>query len=152
MFPLLLAALAIQLPPEAGGPVPPPMSGQLIVPQDAVQRAAEAAPGVVPGTFVLTVKASGRDRRGRLYLNSERDYRDQRNLSIEVMPAAAAALEARNAQLPEDFFVGRTLLVRGAARRVRIDFSYDGQQTGLYYYQTHVVVTQPDQIQVVPSP
>ena len=49
--------------------------------------AADKAPDRVPGVFVLNVQASGRSN-GDLYLNSETDYRDQRNLSIRILPKA----------------------------------------------------------------
>ena len=129
------AAIQPQFPTRAG----------TIEPRDAILLAADAAPRAVPGTFAMLVRATGRER-GRIYLNSELDYRDQRNLTINIDPAAAKALERRLGQAPDRFFKRKWIEVRGTAQRTRIGFFDDGKPTGLYYYQTHVRVTDPDQI------
>lgn len=120
-----------------------------LTPVQAVFAAATAAPGATGGVFEFTVRATGRDG-DCLYLNSEADYRDQRNLSIAVLPAVQQGLEQRFGPLATGL-VGRTISVRGAARRVRIDFTDAGSPTGKYYYQTHVVVGAPGQIEVLPA-
>lgn len=121
----------------------------VLTPPEAVFRAAGAAPAGVHAIFVMPVRAAGRDG-GRIYLNSERDYRDQRNLSISIGPRAAAALAARHGAAPDAFFPGRRIRVTGAARRVRIDFRDSARRpTGLYYFQTHVDVESADQIALV---
>ena len=96
--------------------------------------------------FTLRVRATGRAG-GILYLNSEADYRDQRALTIAVLPSAQAALRVRYGPEPDAYLRGRAIRVRGRARRVRSNFMDDGQPTGKYYYQTHVRVTDADQIQ-----
>lgn len=119
-----------------------------IAPMQAVQLAAAASGRDVSGVFALTVQATGEDR-GRLFLNSERDYRDPRNLSIAVDPQAEAGLAQRFGTPLQATLRGKRLLVSGAARRVRIDFTVDGKPSGKYYYQTHVRVTDPDQIRAL---
>ena len=130
----------------AAAPVqqPAPMA-----PRGAIVAAADAAPRGVPGIFAMRVAATGRVG-PRIYLNSERDYRDQRNLSIEISPWAAQQLAHRFGGAPETRLRGRDIEVRGQARRVRIGF-FDNfhRPTGLYYYQTHVVVTDADQIRIL---
>lgn len=126
---------------------PTPEAGLWIDPGQAVLRAAAAPRTGVTGVFAMTVKATGRT--DKLHLNSERDYRDPRNLSIAVMPAAAAELEAMFGASPEAAMQGKNILVAGTARRVRIDFIVDGKPTGKYYYQTHVRVTDASQIQIL---
>jgi hypothetical protein len=116
-------------------------------PRDAIVAAADAAPRGVSGIFELAVQATDRDR-GRVFLNSETDYRDQRNLTVVISPAAAKALEQHYGRPPEHFFKGRAIRVNGSAMRVRIDFIADGRPTGKYYYQTHVQVTDAAQIRV----
>ncbi len=138
---LLSGCSTAQLPP------PNALSGD-ISPREAVVAAADAAPRSVPGTFALLVRATGRGGR-RVYLNSELDYRDQRNVTVNIDPGAAAALERRFGAPADEFFRGKFIRVRGAARRVRIHFITDGRPTGLYYYQTHVAVGDADQITVV---
>lgn len=116
--------------------------------REAIAAAAEAEGHGVPGLFHMQVRNTGRDR-GRLFLNSELDYRDQRSLNIAVSPQAAVALARRFANHPDSFFRGRTIQVRGEAVRTRITFYSQGRDTGLYYYQTHVEVTHPDQIVLI---
>ena len=117
-------------------------------PEQAVMMAASSAPRTVPGIFTLQVKATGKDKQ-RVYLNSELDYRDQRNLTISIDPRTAKALTVKYGTPPEDFFKGKTIEVRGAARRVTIGFFENKRPTGLYYYQTHVGVGHSSQIQLV---
>ena len=127
--------------------IPKAGAGLWIDPGQAVLRAADAPHTGVTGVFAMTVKATGVIR--SVYLNSERDYRDPRNLSIEVVPAVAAELEARLGAPAQAVLRGKRILVSGTARRVRIDFTIDGQPSGKYYYQTHVRVTDASQIKVL---
>ena len=75
--------------------------------------AADAAPKVVEGVFALTVKAGGRQRE-MLYLNSELDYRDQRNLTIRIYPEAASKLQERVGGDPIQRLYDKAILVKGA--------------------------------------
>jgi len=95
----------------------------------------------------MTVKATGKT--DRVHLNSERDYRDQRNLSIAIEADAAAALAAILGAPPERALKGKQILVAGTARRAKIVFFAEGRPTDKYYYQTHVVVTKASQIQLL---
>lgn len=116
--------------------------------QQAVMAAASAAPRGVPGTFALVVQRA--EMVGpRLFLNSEKDYRDQRNLSIAVEPSALPLLRQAHGPDLRAALVGRDIRVRGVARRVRIGFTSNGRPTGKYYFQTHVTVTSSAQITVV---
>ncbi len=36
----------------------------------------------------------------------------------------------------------------GFARQRRIDFTHFDMPTGKYYYQTHIIVTEPDQVAI----
>jgi hypothetical protein len=115
---------------------------------DAIQLAAAAAPEVVPGTFSLTIQATGTDKHA-LYLNSEADYRDQRCLTIEIPKAAIPALQAKFGKDLEDYFQGKHLLVSGAAERVTVYFVLHHRVTKTYYYQTHILVESPEQLTVM---
>ncbi len=110
---------------------------QWIEPVQAVQRAADAAPDGVHGVFVLQVRGTG-VQNGFVYLNSEADYRDQRNLTIAIAPAAARQLADQFGGDPLAVLMGKHILVNGTAVRTRIDFLANGRVTGKYYYQTHV--------------
>lgn len=102
--------------------------------------------GHVPGLFAMEVKASGRDR-GRLYLNSEADYRDARNLSVVFTPETEAAFKREHGSAPDEFLAGKEIVVLGTARQVKVHFT-DGRgvPSDRYYYQTHLVVAKPDHI------
>lgn len=115
-------------------------------PSQAIQLAADAAPRGVSGVFSMQIHAVG-FQDGVTYLNSETDYRDQRNLTIALSQAAARQVEARLG-VPVEALEGKRIVVRGAARRVQINFTSDGLPTGKYYYQTHVRVTDAAQIQL----
>ena len=117
-----------------------------ITPTQAVMMAADAAPKEVEGVFALTVKAGGWQGK-MLYLNSEFDYRDQRNLTIRIYPEAAGKLQERVGGDPVRGMYDKAILVKGAAVRTKILLLDDaGKPTGKYYYQTHVIVRDDEQI------
>lgn len=126
----------------------PATAGNEIASAQAVQMAAAAAPAGVSGVFAVQVQATDTSN-GITYLNSEMDYRDQRNLSIAIEPLAARQLEAQLGSPPAVALKGKRLLVNGVASRVTIAFIVDGKATDKYYYQTHVTVTDPKQIQIL---
>lgn len=116
---------------------------------EAVLGAANRPGGGLPGEFAFIVRATGWDG-GRLYLNSEADYRDPRNLSIVLEPAVARQLTARPGNDGQQNFVGRIVVVRGMARMTRIDFTIDGgRPSGKYYFQTQVSVGRSEQVRLV---
>ncbi|MFC5594575.1 hypothetical protein [Lysobacter niastensis] len=117
-------------------------------PADAIRRAAEKAPNGAIGMFEIQVVASGRDATN-IYLNSEADYRDPRNLTVRFGPAATKAFTKQFGQAPDVALKGKRIAVAGYARQQRIDFTVGGKPTGKYYYQTHLEVTDPKQIYLV---
>lgn len=105
----------------------------------------------VAGEFALPVKAIGLEA-GRVFLNSESDYRDRNCLTV-VLPLAVAKSLAGSAE-PDALrkhFEGKRLIVRGVARQVRIDFTQDGKPTGKYYYQVHLPVRSAAQVMRLPG-
>ena len=142
-----VAVIALILAAVFASPAPDWGAFRSITPEKAVIAAAKAAPDGVPGIFKMTVRAVGHEN-GRVFLNSELDYRDQRNLTIAMNEDVEKALEAKIGAVSEQAFVGRRIFVRGAAQRVRIDFTARGRPTGKYYYQTHVLVSTPVQVAV----
>jgi len=107
-------------------------------PEQAVFNAAGSAEGI-KGTFEMVVRATGRQG-SHLYLNSQADYRDPRNLSIDIDAVAEQQLAARFRADPESYLIGKVIAVSGVARKTRIDFIADGHRTGKYYYQTHLML------------
>lgn len=143
IFSLVFAALA------ACERAPPSVKGaEWIEPSNAVQLAAASPQDGVTGVFYMTVKAAEQSRR-ILHLNSELDYRDQRNLSVAVGPQATEELTKLLDASPELALKDKRILVIGTAKRAKIIFTEGGKSTDKYYYQTHVSVTKASQIKVL---
>jgi len=84
----------------------------------------------------------------RSFLNSEMDYRDQRNLTVALTRRAAEELWERIGADPMVALKGRNILVTGSAVRTKIYFFAQGVMTDKYYYQTHVNVSNANQVVV----
>lgn len=111
--------------------------------------AAEVAPQSVVATVSMQVRAVG-SQEGITYLNSESDYRDQRNISIAISPAARIKIEAIFGGELSKVAYGKHILVNGAAKRVTIRFfDNNGQRSDKYYYQTQIFVSDPVQIKII---
>lgn len=113
-----------------------------IYPEQAVMNAAAVAPDGVKGVFELPVRATGRQN-GWFYINSQKDYRDPRNLTISMSGKMAQALSQRFGADPAEYLPGKTIAVRGEAKQVKIHFLANGVATDKYYYQTHVHLRDP---------
>lgn len=113
-----------------------------------IGAAAEASPKGVPGEFMFTIKASGKQR-DIIYLNTELDYRDQRNITIAISTDVANYIEQQYQQTALDYYLNKEIKVKGIAQRVQIFFISNGQMSDKYYYQTHIRVSSPEQIEVV---
>ncbi|MDR3526860.1 MAG: hypothetical protein P4L57_06235 [Rhizomicrobium sp.] len=119
-----------------------------ITPSQAIEKAAAVAPQGITGTFDVVVRATG-DQGGDVFLNSQNDYRDPRNVSVVISPFVGAALMKRFGQSPQSYFVGKHILVTGEAKRVTIWFYSNGVRTNKYYYQTHIILADAGQLQIV---
>jgi hypothetical protein len=116
-----------------------------LTPQEAVMKAAEAAPRGIYGVFELEVRRA--EQVGpNFFLNSELDYRDPRNLSVAIGPKAQAELRKAHGDDLGKGLKGKKLQILGYARRVRVDFTSNGRPSGKYYYQTHVPIGDARQI------
>jgi hypothetical protein len=115
---------------------------------DVIGKAAGSVPEGVYGEFTFRIKASG-EQRNIVYLNTEKDYRDQRNVTIALHPKILPQLENKYGSTPKEFFLGKSLFVKGHAKRVRIELLSKGRRTGKYYYQTHIRVDDISKIEVV---
>ena len=116
-----------------------------IEPTEAIRAANEDPSYGVRGHFVMTVKAIGGEH-DVVFLNSERDYRDQRNLTVKMRKTLVPQVE-RRLGVPLQDLKNRRIVVLGTARRVRILFLDEaGRPSGKYYFQTHVAVTSETQI------
>lgn len=113
-----------------------------------IKAAADAAPRGVKGVYNFEIKASGTQRQW-VYLNTELDYRDQRNITVALTPKVAAELTQAYGEPAEDFFLNKSIQVKGYASRVKILFNSQ-RPMGKYYYQTHVPVNDTSQIKILP--
>lgn len=124
----------------------PRLAALRLSPEQAVISAASSPEGT-SGIFEMPVRAAGRAE-GKLFLNSELDYRDPRNLSVAIVPAVEAALSQRLGANPETYLIGKTIAVRGTAKKTRIVFTAAGRPTDKYYFQTHVRLLAADDLTV----
>jgi len=108
----------------------------------------EKAPDGVIGTFQFKIKASG-IKGGVIYLNTEMDYRDRRNITVVIHPKIIDAFTKQFGSSPNLFFINKTIKVSGEAKRVRIDFISNGKRSNKYYFQTHLLISSLKQIKVL---
>jgi hypothetical protein len=145
--PLIAAAAAMLVGASAFAQTPlPPVA---MSPAEMVAAAAAAPSGQGKRvTVAMLVQATGVSH-GHVFLNSELDYRDPRNLSINIDIAAAKQMARQYGSPPDQFFKGKRILVSGTARRVPIVFlDHYHHPTGQYYFQTHVWVRLLSQIRL----
>lgn len=113
-----------------------------------IKAAADSAPKGVPGQYSFQIVATGSQGK-YVYLNTEKDYRDQRAITVTLHPKVIAQLSARYGMPPQEYFINKAIVVNGIAQRVKIAFLSDGKPTGKYYYQTHVRVMDISQLKVM---
>jgi hypothetical protein len=113
--------------------------------QDAIELSEDAAPKMAPGTFSFLIRAVGAQRQ-YVYLNTELDYRDRRNVSVVLLPEFQEAFLTKYGASAEVTLLNKRVTVSSFAKRMPIFFYEDGKQTDKYYYQTHIPVKQLDQI------
>ena len=115
---------------------------------EIIKAAADSAPKGVPGQYTLQIVATGSQGQ-YVYLNTEKDYRDQRAVTVALHPKVISQLSAKYGMPPQEYFLNKAIVVNGKAQRVKIAFLSDGKPTGKYYYQTHVRVMDISQLKVV---
>jgi hypothetical protein len=117
-------------------------------PMEAI-RGANAFPSRgIRGDFVMVVRATGAND-AHVFLNSERDYRDQRNLTIAIPSVLAPSVADHLGVQDLHALEGRRIVVRGTARRVKIGFFHeDGRPTDKYYFQTQLRVGNPRHVRL----
>jgi hypothetical protein len=122
---------------------------EYISPIQAIEKVAEASPKGIRGFFELQVKATGKPK-AVVYLNSELDYRDPRNISIALSPKVVESFISKYGETPELLLKNKKIVVYGEARKVKISFGCNGKRNeNQYYYQTHVRVGSLSQILIV---
>ena len=113
-----------------------------------IEQTAVNAPKGVNGTFQFSIKASG-IKRNVVYLNTELDYRDRRNITVALHPKTIAEFIKKYGTSPESFFINKNIAVTGEAKQTKIWFFSNGKRTEKYYFQTHIRVKSVKQIKVL---
>jgi hypothetical protein len=152
---LPIPPVVVTPPPIAVVRVPPTPSEGLahgvpkLTPEEAVIKAAAAYPRMVFAVFEFRVRRA--EQVGpNFFLNSEDDYRDQRDLSIRILPNVERRLRERFGADLSHALLGHDIRVIGPAVRTRVDFIDDaGKVSGKYYYQTQVPVIDDREIEVL---
>jgi hypothetical protein len=105
----LLAILMLLLPALSAADEPKPIT------------AAEAVKSVGKTTVVVEMevkKAKDRlEKRGIIYLDSEDDFKDPKNLGVAISAEAAAKFKEKGIADPAAHFQGKTIRVRGCVMR-----------------------------------
>ncbi len=113
-----------------------------------IAQTAERAPAGIDGEFVLNIKATGQQG-PRVYLNTELDYRDRRNVTVVLTPEVARYFATTPKASPLEYFLNKRLRIKGTAKQVTIWFFKDGERSEKYYYQTHINIDSHHQIEVL---
>jgi len=112
-----------------------------------IELAEEKAPEGVEGPFTMDILSTG--RHGDIFLNSQLDYRDRRNLTVTINEETAKRLSEVYGSPPEVYFLNKKVKIDGSAYRAKIWFYVNDKPTEEYSFQTRIYVTSPDQIKVI---
>ncbi len=110
-----------------------------------IEQTEAMAPKGLKGEFVLTIKNSGKQN-SRIYLNTQEDYRDRRNITVTLNPSFQKQFHAQYNTDIRNYYEDQTILVKGVAKRVKIWVTASGRKPTKYYFQTHIVVNDLSQI------
>jgi hypothetical protein len=108
-----------------------PADDRPLTPAEARKRVNEK---VVLKMFVKTSK-DRLEKRGEIYLDSEEDFRDEKNMATVIDKDGAAKFKAMGVEDPAGHFKGKTILVTGT---VTLDRE-----------RPRIVVSDPSQIRIV---
>jgi hypothetical protein len=121
---------------------------QLTDVMNIIKLSSERAPNSVDGEFVLYIQAIGSQGK-RVYLNTELDYRDRRNLTVALSSQALNEFRIKHDKNPKEYLLNKKIRVKGKAKQVKIWFFSNGKRTEKYYYQTHIQIDSLNQIEII---
>lgn len=124
-------------------------SSSVYSPREAIAAASRDETGA-SGVFEFKVASIGGGAKGRaVFLNSEEDYRDPKNLTVMVRPAAVKAIEAKLGKPLDKAFNGKRVRVTGTAQKAKINlYDADNKRTGETETQVRITVTEAASIVV----
>ena len=120
---------------------------QNLTARDAIELSEAAAPEGVSGIYSLLIKQHGYQR-DTLYLNTQSDYRDRRNVSLAVPKQVQEQFIELHKKTIEQAVLNKSILVYGKAHREKIWFFKQGKRSEKYYFQTHINITDATQIKL----
>lgn len=135
---MILAAASVMLPAHVDASKP------VLEPSQAI-AAADAAPKGRHGRFVMTVLATGKERKAT-YLNSSEDYRSPDNVTFRLAPNVAGVLTRRYGSPAEQFLKGKRVTVQGIVERRMIVNTEYGRAKSFNRWAHEVYVRLPSQI------
>lgn len=138
LVPTILSAVLVTLPAHADGQKPVLEPSQAIVAADASRNGRH-------GRFVMTVLATGKERKAT-YLNSSEDYRSPDNVTFRLAPNVAGVLTKRYGSPAEQFLKGKRVIVEGIIERRMIVNTEYGRAKSFNRWAHEVYVRLPSQI------
>lgn len=115
---------------------------------EIIEKTESMAPRGLKGKFVLSLKNSGKQS-GRIFLNTQDDYRDRRNITVTLEPSFQQQFKAQFDEDIRSYYQDKTIRVNGEAKRMKIWFFANGKRTTKYYFQTHIIVSDLNQITIL---
>lgn len=152
-------AQAVSSPAAADGLAPrarkSPRAGKafpttVFTPAQAITEAANTAGGA-KGVFEFKVASiGGNGSKGRsVYLNSEADYHDAKNISVMVRPAAVQEMEQKMGAPLDKALAGKRVSVTGTAHPVKTNiYDESHKKTGQTFMQTRIIVAKAEKLVV----
>jgi hypothetical protein len=119
-------------------------------PAQAITEAANTEGGA-KGVFEFKVASvGGNGGKGKsVYLNSEADYHDARNISVMVRPAAVTGLEQTLGGPLDKTLAGKKVSVIGTAHPVKTNiYDADHKKTGETFTQTRIILAKAEKLAV----
>lgn len=113
-----------------------------------IEKAKRKYPEEIRGTFQIPIKATG-SQGGIIYLNSDLDYRDPKSVAVALLPSTIEPFTNAYGSSPDLYFLNKTIEVIGKVKRVKIYMYKNGKRTKKYYFQTHIKVTNIEQVKVL---
>ncbi|MCF2859514.1 hypothetical protein L1286_18675 [Pseudoalteromonas sp. SMS1] len=97
----------------------------------------ESKVGGVHGTFELKIAGSLRHR-GGVFLNTMMDYKSEKNVTIFLTEKFIHKFKKKTGIPPEIYFLGKRIIVKGKAKRVKYTVYEYGKETDKFYFQTQI--------------
>ena len=140
------------LPTPQASASPAPLKSEWIgfTPAEVVAQVSKSHPRPVATWFHFAVNGVGTEGT-RVFLNSEKDYRDPICLTIVLDEEQTQQLLAKLGVQKIDDLIGQHIAALGIARRVRVNFYANGRKTDKYYYQTHAFFVGEPQVRILSS-